>query len=122
MGFEIEVKNGKKTDFEAVGIAGEFDFRDGKIEPLYVFIGTTSEVRDWLSQFGGVDIAEYVRYDKYAELFERVHELEEVNEKLRFKLADKVSEIKKLYNKIKELNERIEELELELAGKDIPVC
>ena len=122
MGFEIEVKNGKKTDFEAIGLAGEFDFRDRKIEPLYIFIGTTKEVRDWLNEFGGVDIAEYVRYDKYAELFKRIKELEKENEKLKEKLAKKIEEVKRLYNKIKELNERIEELEFELAGKDIPVC
>ncbi len=121
MGFEIEVKKSEKTDFEAIGLAGEYDFRDGKIEPLYIFIGTTKEVRDWLREFGGVDIVEYVRYDKYAELFEIIKELEKENEKLRFKLADKIEAVKKLYNKIKELNEKIEKLEFELAGREKPV-
>ena len=122
MGFEIEVKKREKTDFESVGLAGEVDFRDGKIEPLKLFIGTTGEVRKWLNQFGGLDIIEYVRYDKYAELLNELKEREKVIESLRESLAKKVEEIKRLYMKIKELNEKIYELELELAGKERPVC
>ena len=122
MGFEIEVKKREKTDFESVGLAGEVDFRDRKIEPLKLFIGTTEEVRKWLNKIGGLDIVEYVRYDKYAELLNELREREKVIERLQKQLAEKVEEMKKLYMKIKELNERIDELELELAGKERPVC
>ena len=121
MGFEIRIEKVEKTDFESVGLAGEVDFRDGKIEPLKLFIGTTGEVRKWLNKFGGLDIVEYVRYDKYAELLNELRESEKVIESLRESLAKKVEEIKKLYMKIKELNERIDELEFELAGKERPV-
>ena len=121
MGFEIRIEKVEKTDFEAIGLAGEVDFRDRKIEPLKLFIGTTEEVRKWLNKFGGLDIVEYVRYDKYAELLNELREREKVIEELRESLAKKVEEIKKLYMKIKELNERIDELELELAGKERPV-
>ena len=93
-----------------------------KIEPLYLFIGSTGEVRKWLNKFGGLDIVEYVRYDKYAKLLDELKDRERVIEELREQLAEKVEEIKKLYMKIKELNERIDELELELAGKDRLVC
>jgi len=122
VGFEIRIEKVEKTDFEAIGLAGEVDFRDGKIEPLKLFIGTTGEVRKWLNQFGGLDIVEYVRYDKYAELLNELKEREKVIEELREQLAEKVEEIKKLYMKIKELNERIDELEFELAEKERPVC
>ena len=121
VGFEIRIEKVEKTDFEAIGLAGEVDFRDRKIEPLKLFIGTTEEVRKWLNKFGGLDIVEYVRYDKYAELLNELREREKVIEELRESLAKKVEEIKKLYMKIKELNERIDELELELAGKERPV-
>jgi len=123
VGLEVAISRScnATVPFETVGLAGEVELSSGKIEPLYVFIGSTESVRKWLNRFGGLDIIEYVRYDKYAELLERVRELEKVNEELRFKLADKVEEIKKLHIRIKELNEKIDELELELAGKEIPV-
>ena len=121
MGFEIRIEKVEKTDFEAIGLAGEVDFRDRKIEPLKLFIGTTEEVRKWLNKIGGLDIVEYVRYDKYAELLNELREREKVIERLQKQLAEKVEEMKKLYMKIKELNERIDELELELAGKERPV-
>ena len=82
MGLEIKIEKVEKTDFEAIGLAGEFDFRDGKIEPMKLFIGTTEEVRKWLNQFGGLDIIEYVRYDKYAKLLNKVKELEKRVEEL----------------------------------------
>jgi len=122
VGFEIRIEKVEKTDFEAIGLAGEVDFRDRKIEPLKLFIGTTEEVRKWLNKIGGLDIVEYVRYDKYAELLNELREREKVIERLQKQLAEKVEEMKKLYMKIKELNERIDELELELAGKERPVC
>jgi len=121
MGVEIKVEKVKKTDFEAIGLAGEFEPSSGKIEPMYLFIGSTENVRKWLNTFGGLDIFEYVRYDKYAEVLAKVEELEELNEKLRFKLTDKEIEIKALKKKIEELEKRVEELELELAGKEKPV-
>jgi len=122
VGFEIRIEKVEKTDFEAIGLAGEVDFRDRKIEPLKLFIGTTEEVRKWLNKIGGLDIVEYVRYDKYAELLNELREREKVIERLQKQLAEKVEEMKKLYMKIKELNERIDELECELAGKERPVC
>ena len=123
-GLEIDITKhkGYLTDFEAIGLAGEYGLHTKKIEPLYLFIGSTSEVRKWLNKFGGLDIVEYVRYDKYAELLNELKEREKVIEELREQLAKKAEEIKKLYMKIKELNEKIDELELELAGKDRPVC
>lgn len=118
---EIPFENTTQVDFEAIGLAGEYNPHTKKIEPLIIYIGTTEEVRKWLNKFGGLDVVEYVRYDKYAEALQQIRELEKINEKLRERLAEKVEEIKKLYMKIKELNERIEELELELAGKEKPV-
>jgi len=119
---EIPFENTTQVDFEAIGLAGEYDPNTKKIEPLKLFIGSTGEVRKWLNKFGGLDIVEYVRYDKYAELLNELREREKVIEELREQLAEKIEEIKKLYMKIKELNEKIDELELELAGKDRPVC
>jgi len=123
-GLEIDITKhkGYLTDFEAIGLAGEYDPHTKKIEPLYLFIGSTSEVRKWLNKFGGLDIVEYVRYDKYAKLLDELKDRERVIEELRESLAKKIEEVKKLYNKIKELNERIDELEFELAGRDRPVC
>jgi len=123
-GLEIDITKhkGYLTDFEAIGLAGEYDLHTKKIEPLYLFIGSTSEVRKWLNKFGGLDIVEYVRYDKYAKLLDELKDRERVIEELRESLAKKIEEVKKLYNKIKELNERIDELEFELAGRDRPVC
>lgn len=114
---EIPFENTTQVDFEAIGLAGEYNPHTKKIEPLRIYIGTTEEVRKWLNKFGGLDVVEYVRYDKYAEALQQIRELEKINEELRERLAEKVEEIKKLYMKIKELNERIEEL----AGKEKPV-
>jgi len=110
------------TDFESIGLVGYFEPQSGKIEPIYALISSTEKVRKWLNKFGGLDTVEYVRYDKYAELLNELKEREKVIEELRESLAKKIEEVKKLYNKIKELNERIDELELELAGKERPVC
>ena len=110
------------TDFESIGLVGYFEPQSRKIEPIYALISSTEKVRKWLNNFGGADIIEYVRYDKYAELLNELKEREKFIESLRESLAKKVEEIKRLYMKIKELNERIDELEFELAGKERPVC
>ena len=90
---EIPFMNTKAVKFEAVGIAGEYDYREDKLEPMSILIGSVKDVRNWLRTFGGLDIFEYVRYDKY----------------------------EKLLKKVKKLEKRIEELEFELAGREKPV-
>ena len=117
----FEPENVLPVDFESIGLVGQFDPDCGKIEPIYALISSENRVRAWLNKFGGADIIEYVRYDRYAELLEDLREKDKIIEELREKLAKKIDEVKKLYNKIKELNEKIEELELELAGKEKPV-
>ena len=109
------------TDFESIGLVGQFEPQSEKIEPIYALISSTERVRKWLNQFGGADIIEYVRYDIYAELLDDLKERDKIIEELRESLAKKIDEVKKLYNRIKELNERINELEFELAGREKPV-
>lgn len=87
LGFEIRVQKPKETDFEAVGIAGEFNLRTGKIEPQFIYIGTIEEVQRWLNKFGGLDIIEFVIYDKYAQALKKIRELEKIIEELRLQLA-----------------------------------
>ena len=90
---EIPFMNTKKVKFEAIGVAGEYDYREDKLEPMSILIGSVKDVRNWLRTFGGLDLFEYVRYDEY----------------------------EKLLKKVKKLEKRIQELELELAGKEKPV-
>jgi len=90
---EIPFMNTKKVKFEAIGVAGEYDYREDKLEPMSILIGSVKDVHSWLRTFGGLDLFEYVRYDEY----------------------------EKLLKKVKKLEKRIQELELELAGKEKPV-
>ena len=90
---EIPFMNTKKVKFEAIGVAGEYDYKEDKLEPMSILIGSVKDVRNWLRTFGGLDLFEYVRYDEY----------------------------EKLLKKVKKLEKRVQELELELAGKEKPV-
>lgn len=123
VGLKIVFESGSTipVDFESIGLVGQFDPKTKKIEPIYVLISTENRVRAWLNKFGGADVIEYVRWDKHAELLREIKEKDKIIEELREKLANKIDEVKKLYNRIKELNERIDELELELAGREKPV-
>ena len=127
-GLEISIpfKNTRGVKAEAIGLAGEYNPKTKEIEPMEIFIGSAEDVRKWLNTFGGLDTIMYVRYYKFRKIIDalrdEVVELRKENEKLKEKLAKKIEEVKRLYNKIKELNERIEELELELAGKEKPIC
>lgn len=91
---EIPFMNTKKVKFEAIGVAGEYDYREDKLEPMSILIGSVEDVHKWFRTFGGLDLFEYVRYDEY----------------------------EKLLKKVKKLEKRVRELELELAGKEKPVC
>jgi len=90
---EIPFMNTKKVKFEAIGVAGEYDYREDKLEPMSILIGSVKDVRKWFRTFGGLDLFEYVRYDEY----------------------------EKLLKKVKKLEKRIQELELELASREKPV-
>jgi len=70
------------VDFESMGLVGEFDPKTRRIKPFYVLISSENRVRAWLNKFGGADIIEYVRYDKYAKLLNKVKELEKRVEEL----------------------------------------
>lgn len=85
----LPIKHERLVDFEAIGLAGEYDPDTDKIVPYDIFIGKAVDVRKWLNTFGGCDIIEYVRYDKYANLVKRVRRLEKRVRELEFELAGK---------------------------------